>query len=296
MEQFAIYYLIMPSWVEFVLLFLTLALAGFVAVSRTNSDYRLKRAPFFFAASFLFLILSLTSVTAYMVPTAIAHGYLSGIIALYYGVYAVVGFVGGVTATARSLDAYGDRWHWFYSLIPIANLALLFKPSQQRSERTPTLQTVGAVSLVLLGIVCYGAGRGISQSVERDVTSIAQAMNQNPAATRNVLKASVNNDGIEAVLKSSIAEIRLPIKVDKITTLTSIDVAGRTLHYGYTVTGGSTFISDANKGRIMRQFCVGDSLKPFIEAGATIRATYTDDHNNNLGEVNANTDLCAGVN
>jgi hypothetical protein len=153
-------------------------------------------------------------------------------------------------------------------------------------------RTIGAVILVSLAFVLYRLGFEISDTVKRDTPSIKQSMQNNDEIAGKFLDASFQSEGVAAVLQSTVRELKVPMQVDHFTTLTSMEAVGSTLHYGYTLAGNLMPLTEERKSKIAKNLCNDPDLKQFIKAGATIRATYTDDTNHNLGEANANTDIC----
>ena len=99
----------------------------------------LARAPYFVLSSFVILGISVGQSIWLLATPAMQQGWLSGVIGLELVLSFVAGYVAVVFGQARSRDAFGHSRGGILSLVPLANLALIFAPAQDPARPDPSI-------------------------------------------------------------------------------------------------------------------------------------------------------------
>ena len=95
----------------------------------------------------------------------------------------------------------------------------------------------------------------------------------------NTVRIKLQNSDPTAHIDRQVAQMRkaLPRRIDDMTTQTSVDVYGKTLRFGYTVS--ATFQTDAAttaavQSGLLKIFCASGEARKVLEAGYTVENVY----------------------
>ncbi|MBB4232169.1 hypothetical protein [Rhizobium mongolense] len=275
---------LMLSWV----IMLAAAAAG---VALIKPEFRLGRPMYFLTMGLSFLLSGATSLFVLGVQDAMKNNYLAVIVALIYGSLIPIGVFAGTCAAARSKDAYGTHAKWVLAFIPLANLLLLFAPTQEKTK-----SGVGRIArnivLVVSALAMMGVGRGLGSLVERQVTSTAQVAQNDPQLQSKALQYEVQVNGLEASLNEAAKAIRVPTKLDSITTLKAVEVENDTFRYVYEISDTSAKFTSAWRDIMTNKWCRSENFKLMIEIGATVEGKYVSLAGEPLAGLKVNTALC----
>ena len=260
-------------------------LAGCAINYLTNkSPAPVPRSFYFFATGAVFLAASVEGLIWLAAPSAIASDKLFLVVLTEIGALAALGYLFGFAATGRSIDAYGTPGKWWLAFVPLANLILLVKPSQNQ-----------AVALVIGALAMLAGGRvlsiGIQQTVERNTQSAAT---ENPIVADKLAQASLEHSRLEDLLKGVAQEVAVPARLDEITTLTKVSTKGKQIIFYYSLTGSVSSIPDAFATKLQRNFCSGP-MKSFIEKGATVTADYHLSDGSSVRTISVDAAQCGGL-
>lgn len=251
------------------------------------------RSVYFFASGAVFLAASVEGLIWLAAPTAIAADKLFLVVLAEIGGLAVFGYLFGFAATGRSIDAYGTPGKWWLAFVPLANLILLFKPSENKSEKGPG--KAQAVALVIGAFAMLAGGRVLSIGIQKTVERNTQlAATENPIVADKLAQASLEHSRLEDLLKGVAQEVAVPARLDEITTLTKVSTKGKHIIFYYSLTGAVASIPDAFATKLQRNFCSGP-MKSFIERGATVTADYHLADGSSLRTISVDAAQCDGV-
>ncbi|MCB4917113.1 hypothetical protein LAV78_01055 [Brucella intermedia] len=250
-------------------------LAGCAINYLTNrSAAPMARSSYFFATAALVLASSVEGLIWLAAPSAIASGKLVLVVLVELSALTALGYFFGFAATGRSVDAYGTTGKWWLAFIPLINLILLFKPSQNPSGKTGGAEMTKTVALVIGAFVLLAGGRALAVSIEHVVEGNTQAAaKENPLVAERLAQAALDNGKLADLLVIAAREVAVPVRLDEITTLSKVSARGNEMRFHYTLSGDISSIPDSFAANLQRTFCAGP-LKDFIRKGATVTADY----------------------
>jgi len=257
----------------------------------TKYELKLSRPAYFLITGLSFLLCAMTSLFALGIQDAIKNDYLAAIVALSYGSLIPIGALAGISAAARSNDAYGTRDKWFLSFVPFANLALLFGASLERPE-SGFPRVVRSIVLVTLGVLMMGAAGGVSRWVERQAAQAADGAQNDAQLQDKVIRYEVQNNGLEASLKEAAEAIPVPAKLDAITSLKAVEVDKETFRYVYEISDKNANFSSSWQDIMTNRWCKSPDFKAMIDLGATVEGKYVSQDGQQLASLRVSTALC----
>lgn len=153
---------------------------------------------------------------------AIKHGYLSALLLTDVIVGVLAGFAIGHIALGRSLDTYGKSWKAIYSVIPIANLILIFSPPLIPRKKTYiTFLNIAFGFVIIIGLIATRA------TIENKMQEASERTDAGLIETEGMLKAMGVEKTINQIAENSNYE--LPLIIDETTSLTEIKAQGNVL-------------------------------------------------------------------
>jgi hypothetical protein len=151
-----------------------------LAVAATKLEWKLHRAPYFLSLGFTFVFMVGSVFILTDLPNAIQNGYSGQIIGSYFVCIALAGGLLGIFSAARANDAYDTRGLWFLSVIPIANLFLLFTKSMT-PKKTGSGGFIANAAIVFLGLMLFTTGR----TMEKHLSEIANQTTETGMTANN---------------------------------------------------------------------------------------------------------------
>lgn len=293
MESLAYSYIHLDESMMKLISFMLLVLGGFINFKMTKVVFPVGRASYFFLFGTLVLISSLEGLFWLAAPSAIETDNLYIIVIAEFIAFILLGYVFGFAATGRSLDAYGTPSKWWLAFVPLANLILLFKAPLNQLKTNPRWHWVRCTALVFSAFAFMMIGRGLSVAIENSVErNTASAVNSNPMVADKLSKAAMQNSSIKDLLAVMAKEVKTPLTVDEVTTLTKVNANNNELTYQYAISSNISTLPDFFKENLKKTLCSG-TLKPVIDRGATISAVYKANNGNEIGSVSVDLSICA---
>lgn len=274
--------------------FLFFIVGGILSRIAGKADVKLKRTPYFAYSCLIFLLLSAAQLIWVQSVPAITGGYLWLLMTIDIGASVVGGFFYGKVAMARSLDAYGGRGMAVLGFIPLLNLLLLFKPSQHANLGIPasTIRVLTGNWGVLIGTLALFAGSAIPGSVSSLNERIALRARSNPSAVKAAISLMIRSKGLAGALHTLSTEVRTPVKIDSVTTLSRIEVSGTEFRRIYIVSVPNPEISSSFRTEVVDKICSYAPYSPLLAAGATVHEVYTKADGSTLLSVLVTKDTC----
>jgi len=293
LEQFAYSYIYASESFIKVTSFIFLFFGTFISYKINKSILPIRRAVYFFMISVLVLALAFERFIWLLASYAIEGDVLYILVLIEFGLFILLGYLFGFAATGRSLDAYGTPSKWWLTYIPLANFLLLFKPSlnTHKTDSQKLGWTLNA-ALILAAFIMIMAGRGFAIFIERlTIEHFTTAINSMPRVADKLNQAAIQNSRIENFLVLMANEVKPPIVIDEVTTLSKVSVNGKKLDYYYIVSGNINELPDSFAPRLIQKLCTG-KLKQVISQGATISATYTTTEGMHIKTISVDQVIC----
>ena len=294
MEEFAFAYANSGEWIPRIVAWGVMSVGGYIYAQRPAFSFRLRPSSYFLLCCLLYALVMVGELIYLAAPEAMAGQYLFWLMVANHLIYLGFGYLYGAIAVARSVDGYGDKSKWFYGFIPLVNLALLFKPSTERSDKGPVLRWGSALVMVFAGFVLFGFGKGLENNLETLLASRFSEAANNTDVANKIAEATLAAQGLADALRQAANEVKTPTRLDEITTLTDIKATDDSLEYVYTVDTELNSLPDAFLKKVMVNYCAG-ALQPFLNIGATIKATYQTATGAQLGDVWVNRERCTDL-
>ena len=206
--------------------------AGFLLgmAVRWRSGTKLYRAPFFALVGALSLAGSLLMLPVIAMLWAIEAGVFWILSLIITSGLVALGFLSAEISLARARDAFGSSGAAFLAIIPLVNLVLLFKSSEDKEFEPPRevpMLLSGGVG-VTIGIVLWIVSSAVGRWTEREIDKLVAtepSIEQSIALTASMLDAL----GVEKALSAIAAEAEVPMEIDDMTTLIRLEAEGSIL-------------------------------------------------------------------
>ena len=271
-----------------------LSLLGFVLAlrMRRNSQWSLRRVPYFLAFAGIFVLSSAFLPLAWMATfEAMKHGVLWLLVASIFLGGVAYGYVYGVISHARSVSGYGDGGSAWMAFVPIANLFLLFKAPIQKDETTSAARMAGNFVGVVLGLVLLALAQGITKVGDDVLNNMIERAETDAELLSISTEAMLRAQGLETTLSQVAAEVPSH-KVDETTTLLRVEARATTLRYVYQVDTDAQNLPASVRRGLTKHNCTYEALAPVIQAGATIVHFYGRSDGTELGTVTITQAVC----
>ena len=253
----------------------------------------LQRSPFFASVAILAFVVTVIGFIDLLSLQAIYGGYLSVMLFVKFIVSFGGGYILGVLSMARSRDAYGHARWAFLGFIPIANFWLIFTASKDELSVTNTTPiplfrgTLGVVTGVVFVALAFAARHYLERETER---LLAEAEND-PRHQEAGLKMMVRGLGLEETLRQIAAEVPRE-RIDETTTLLRAVSDGTTLLYIFEVEVEIDALDPVVRQDIVDLDCSNETLRPLMEAGATLENLYQRSDGTKIEVVTITRDVC----
>lgn len=258
------------------------AVIGFlIAIVNHRDEVReLQRVPYFFLTSAVTMVGGVSNLLWFQTEHAMSGGYLWVLVLLWLIVSLGCGYGAGYLATLRSNNAYGDRSKAYLGIIPIANLLLVLKAPHEPRESLGVAKFALNALGVLLGIVMLSIGTTVARISDQALSSPTRSVATTPEAQRRYMQSLVKTRGLAEAIRLSANEVRTPMQVDEMTTLTRVDASANQITYIYTIVFPGRFLDEGfsdnlKRGNLQRN-CNYLPMRPIIDAGGVIVHRYMD--------------------
>lgn len=270
-----------------------LSLLGFALAlrMRRNSQWSLRRVPYFLAFAGIFVLSSALSLAWMATFEAMKHGVLWLLVASIFLGIAAFGYVYGVISHARSVSGYGDGGSAWMAFVPFANLFLLFKAPIQKDETKSAARMAGNFVGVVLGLFLLALAQGITKVSDDVLDNMIERAGADAELLSISTEAMLRAQGLEATLSQMAAEVPSQ-KVDETTTLLRVEARATTLRYVFQVDTDAQNLPASVRRGLTKHNCTYEALAPVIQAGATIVYFYGRPDGTELGTVTITQTIC----
>lgn len=237
-----------------------------VAVQRPAGQRLMSRSYYYQRIGTATFLLACTQVLWFLYVPALMHG-VSILLVVSDLTFSVLygGYVFQISQD-RSRDGYGTAGRAWMGLVPLINLALVFKPSQHATiaPRSGSAITVGLIAMFLARAVAQGVMPGLEQHMAEEGAEAA--------AHDRLLAFNIRGDA-EAALDGLIAAEAAPTAVDTNLMLTAVTRSGLQVTYDFTLDQpGADSLAPEYRTAVKARFC--DSLMPYLTAGVIVTLHY----------------------
>lgn len=325
MEELAYQIMTLGETGTYMLVWAIFAASAGLAVAATKFEWKLRRAPYFLSLGFTYVLMVGSVFILTDLPTAIHGGYSGQIIGSYFVCIALSGGLFGIFSAARANDAYDTRGLWFLSVIPIANLFLLFTKSTT-PKKTGSGGFIASAAIVFLGLMLFATGKTMEKHLDEvasqttgtgatvkktaqkqpavqniDSTSDTFSDAAKDAASDTVDKPvsdAVDDSGragsfdFEPMLKQIVLQTPLPQQVSDLMTLIHMEAEADRLVSVYETSSKDFTLSESVIDFQMFNTCNPASPTLLFELGLTRTTVFVDTEGKALVEVSANPALC----
>jgi hypothetical protein len=269
-------------------------LGGLLAAATIKVNGRLARPPYFAAFAGLLLLVIVAQFVWLDAVDAVAHGYLGILMLVDLISSLLLGFALCPLAMARSLDAVGHRRMAVLAFIPLANLVLLFWPSDERETcpRSAVLPGLKGWVGVVAGLVLL-AGAATAMAVLTRQIGQQVALASDPQAQAAWIGTLIDDQGLEATLADLVESAPIPIAIDEATTMTKAEADGTHFRRTYTVSIDIDGLPDGFAGQVASSLCTNPLLRELLDAGASIHEIYLRTDGSLIDEVVVTKGSCA---
>jgi hypothetical protein len=259
-------------------------------VAQSKAKGELQRAPYFALFALIFLVsIMFEFIWLFSVP-AIRFGFLWVIVGVAILGVGIIGYFFGVITVARSRDAFGMGRYAILAVIPFVNLVLLFKASKTEfsSNRIPTIPLITGGKGVVAGFLMLVAAVFLSVTFEMQAQRMAHSVE--PEAG---IEFMLRSQGLEQTLKAMTAHTEeLPIIIDRVTKLVSVEADGSHLRRTYTIYLNEAFINDQMRAGIDQTICANGPLVLLLREGASIDEIFIKQDGSPIGRYTVTQENC----
>jgi hypothetical protein len=254
-----------------------ITLMGFVfALFADRSRGMLSRAPYFAWFSMLFLL----SVGQQFAWRASFQAMSIGLSGMFIGLNLLAamafGYLFGIQSLARARDAFGNGLYAILAVIPLANLVLLLKrtnngPLPDRDKKLPKLSG-GLLVSAGMAMIAAAAGLAVMLYEVRDAIRVREhaALELQLSQT----EALIRSRGLEAAL-AQLAEDEVKSQTENdIISLTSVEYGEEVIRYNYKIATGAWFFNDEFREMVIEYVCSLGYLTNILQAGARIEQVF----------------------
>lgn len=298
LENYAIQYVNLP---EAGMLFISWGLmvaGGLMTLLLPKRRFKLDRAPYFCLTTLIALGLVAGQAVWLQSMQAIAGGYLWVLMLANFAIVVAAGVLTALIAAARSRSVYGESKKAYMAFIPIANLELHFKASEdvvwekrQRKETgnktDPKKDVLGGVS-VTAGLICLVFTFAVMHSIKDKINSLA-------AQKQEHIETLIQAQGVEGAVRlvAVLSGAQVPVVVDWSTTLEQIKADGPRLSRVYAFDGEIDTLSDDARANIVKSVCSEETFATLLQGGAVVREVYyRKNDGSQIGTVTVSKDAC----
>lgn len=273
MDQFFVPLLLLEEGTIIGIGLLLIIAGGFLASRIFDVQITLRRIGYLWFIALAGLALTITQFLWILTPAAADAGLLSVLVIAGMGSLALFGAAIYYGSAARSRHIHGETSSAWLGFVPLANLWLMFKGTENKpaegAERGPFSRYVLDPVLVFGAILVLALSQGIDKAMENTplyATTDSQAL-RNLMAESQTLEESF---ATEARLSSA----DLPIQIDDITTLSAISAEGRTLRITYDISQDIQGLNPGFKATLAHAQCAPEMFGPDIKRGGTVEMIY----------------------
>lgn len=295
MERLAFAYMNLDPWMLKGVTILALVL-GSLAYYLTRSSFpSVSRLAYLCWLAVLLPLSAFESLIWVYAPEAAASQLLPALIIGEVVLFILIGYAFGPVLAGRSNNAYGTAGRWWFGYIPFVNLALFYTASREARQAGRKWLWLGGVGCVLSGLVVYGVTAQVQKISLGIVSKIsAQEGARSPAYTASMIRGGLDVRPLPDTLEKLASQVKTPQRVDEATVLVYVGSHGDMLRYEYDVASEASSLPPVIVDRISSVFCYG-GLAPVIEAGATIKAIYSNSAKMLMADLEINQDICRAL-
>ena len=274
MDQYAISLLLLG---EGALLAITLSLlvaGGLIAARIFNVQVVFRRVVYLWCLTGLLLGISLSQLIWLLAPAAAEHELLWLVATAGLGCSALFGAGLYYSSAGRSNDIKGDTSSAWLGFVPLANLYLVFAGSDRVDiGDSPTRGALARYVLDPILVIGALAVVATSQAIDRTVQGALLEDGADDASI-GVVGSEATSVEERFAREARLSGASLPIRIDEMTVLSSIEAKGQTLRLIYDVeTEISGFRSDFEE-ILAEQQCRPEMFGSNISRGGTVEMVY----------------------
>lgn len=277
LNEFAWTYLQADSIVLTIVAFAFIWLGGLAGMVWPKGAEVLNRAPYFALFGLTSLGFSVAQLMWMGAGAAIVGGWL-WLLAMIDTVTAMIaGYIMVTLGRARSRDMRGDPGLGFLSVVPFANLWLLFAPGRAAPEAvTPVSPLFAGAAGVVVGLVTTVAARMLDSASEELVVAAITARVETPEGGAAIYDLRIRTAGLAAVLRDEAAAVGTPLPQGGGVTLIKVTADGAILRFYYDLAAGLV-VDQAEAGAALRATACADAVqRVLVDHGARLEFTYRD--------------------
>lgn len=265
-----------------------LLIAGaIIAAIAVRSEAEIARAPYFAYSAVIGFAISAVQIVWLLTVPAVAGGYLSLIVAVWFASLIVGGYFLCDIAMARSRDAYGHARMGFLAFIPVANFWLLLTPSKNKmsANRAPTIPLLSGGLGVLTGFVALAATVGVNVYLGEQARVMEQAADGNPSSQQAGIEQLIRTEGLEETLRvmAAGAEAETPISIDDVTVLSRVEAHGIMLRRTYSVDLVGMEMTEELRSAVREAVCDWPPFQALFQAGGAVQEVYVEPGGRDIG-------------
>lgn len=284
LEKLAHQYLTLGDGALLLILIVSLLPGVFIALLTNRSESEMPRAPFFATVTGIHLALTLAHAIWLKSPAAIVGGYLWTLIAATMAANGIAGYFIFRAAMARSRDAFGGNAMGFLVFAPILNLWLQFKGSRNpdapktHDRRSPLSGGLG----VFIGLVFSALSVAATTYVERVAT---QGGHYSAEEEEALIAAHIASKGLESALTEMSRDVALPVVLDEVTRLISIEASPSGLRRTYIIADDGWAPGETFRQKVRAKICALPAFRAALRSGGSFVEHYEGADGATMGEI-----------
>lgn len=199
---------------------------------------------------------------------------LGGWVSVLAGADAIMGLAAGYVfvaiGQARSRDVLGHARAGILSIVPVANLWLLFKPGQDPLRADPVAAPFRGGVGILVGLVLMLTASATGRQLGRMAEEGAKAVTEDPAHAVVMLDARLRISPLSEVLREVSANTFVPLDVGGGVTMIAVEANGSVLRYVYAVNAPRPSVDQGMADLVRTGVCADPMLGRLMAEGARV--------------------------
>jgi hypothetical protein len=251
-----------------------MVLGGVLAALFQRGQFRLGRAAYFALSAMVVLGIAVFQAIWLWGGVAMQGGWLFWLVALDAGLSFAAGYGLVVLGQARSRDALGHGRAGIASLVPIANLWLLFMPGQEPWKATFFGTALRGGLGVLAGVGFLVLSRLVEAHIYPEIEAGVIAVGDDPALADRFLELDLSRFTPEDLLQEIARQTEVPRMFDGGLSLMKVRVEGRVLTYVYQFVEPGGEINAILIEETRHTICLDPVFVRVLDSGAQVDFVY----------------------
>jgi hypothetical protein len=251
-----------------------MVLGGVLAALFQRGQFLLGRAAYFALSAMVVLGIAVFQAIWLWGGLAMQGGWLFWLVVLDASLSFAAGYGLVVLGQARSRDAFGHARAGIASLVPIANLWLLFMPGQEPWKATFVGTALRGGLGFLAGVGLLVLSRLVEAHIYPEIEAGVIAVGDDPALAERFARLEVRKNSVSSVLREIVKTTDVPQEVAGGPTLLNVEAVGAVLRFTYVFSSPGSTLPAGLGDEIRAVLCKNAAFSELLSNGARIEYRY----------------------